>query len=263
MLSLFKRTARSALLSLGDRLVPGDDRTGVRCLYGHYVFDQHRDQFRHHIEMLQSIGRFIDFEHLLDILSGSRPVDGRYFHLSFDDGFRNVVQNALPFLERRDIPATLFVPTDLAGASRQRAAEFARNEGYDEPVPFADWDQLRSAASRGFEIGAHTLSHARLSDLSGSDLRREIVESKQRIDEEIGRPCRVFSWPYGTDRDINNRALQIIKEAGFEACFSAIRGPVTPGSTDPFRIPREHFEADWPASHVRFFARGIADYLPL
>ncbi|MFB6264023.1 MAG: polysaccharide deacetylase family protein, partial [Bradymonadaceae bacterium] len=181
-------------------------------------------------------------------------IDDTYLHLSFDDGFRNNVENAAPILCELEIPAVFFVTTDYMSSGWEGAREFARRSGRDGVVEMATWEQLRQLDARGFEIGAHTCTHRRLADLHRAEARSEILESKRAIEDEIDGECRYFSWPFGGRDDIRPEVIELVKSVGFEGCFSGCRGEVEPGSTDPFRIPRHHIQPHWPVSHVRYFA---------
>jgi peptidoglycan/xylan/chitin deacetylase (PgdA/CDA1 family) len=194
------------------------------------------------------------------MMTGKMAIDGRYFHLSFDDGFRVVLHNAAPVLIDLGIPALVFVPTTLVGAPYETAQAFSVGTlGYSSVMEMMDWNDLRTLRSNGFEIGSHTRSHTRLSHdgLCESFLRGEIAGSKRDIEDRVGAECRYISWPYGRRDDVNDESIRLIQEAGYVACFGAFRGAVYPGQeTDPYRIPRHHFEVHWPTKHIEYFARG-------
>ena len=80
-----------------------------------------------------------------------------------------------------------------------------------------DWDALRALAARGVEIGAHTVTHAHLPLLSDAEVEHELVESRRRIEAELGRPCRMLAYPYGEEQPRIRAAAQ---RAGFEAAFA-------------------------------------------
>ena len=100
---------------VGDRL---------RALYCHFVFDDQKSAFEKTIISLKKIGKFIDTDCCLEMLQGKREIDGRYFHLSFDDGFRNVFTNAIPILKKHLIPAIMFVPSSLVEADWERTNRY-------------------------------------------------------------------------------------------------------------------------------------------
>jgi peptidoglycan/xylan/chitin deacetylase (PgdA/CDA1 family) len=158
---------------------------------------------------------------------------GRLVHVTFDDAFRSV-RLALPVLERLKMPATVFACSGLADEGRpldvpELAAEVAADP---EAYRTMSWDGLRELVERGLEIGAHTITHAHLPRLSDAELDRELTESKQRIEDELGRPCPFLAYPFG---DEDGRVRAAVRRAGYEAAF-ALQSPHRP--FDVYAIPR-------------------------
>lgn len=231
----------------------------LRLLYCHYVFDDQRDQFERIVLALKTIGTFVDTATCIEMLNGRLPIHTGCFHLSFDDGFRNILSNAVPILARHKVPAEIFVPTGFVGASYEQTRDYCLNIIHQPGViEITTWEDLRHAVSLGFGVGSHTRSHLRLSAISDSPtlLREEIHGSKADVEAHLGTRCKHISWTFGGRGDIDGRALELVQSAGYEACFGAFRGQVIPGKTGRFLVPRHHFEPDWPLSHVVFFAGG-------
>jgi peptidoglycan/xylan/chitin deacetylase (PgdA/CDA1 family) len=249
---------RHGVLSLAGRFARLDEPAFLRCLYLHYVYDDQVEAFRTILTRLQRLGRFISTDEAWQIASGRKPLDGRYFHLSIDDGFDNIHRNAFPVMQSLGIPALLFLPTALIGQPEEKQRESWWVGGVHRPTRLFDWDAAREMQQAGVEMGSHTRHHARLSDISGdrSRLDDEVRGSKLEMEDRLGVPCRFISWPYGTGRDIDDTSLAAIEAAGYDGCFSAVRGRVLTGKTSPFYIPRHHFEPQWPWYHVRYFACG-------
>ncbi len=221
----------------------------MRCLYFHYVYDDQVEAFRTLVGRLQRIGTFVSAERVRRSLTAEQPIDDRQFHLSIDDGLDHVHRNAFPVLRALGVPATIFVPTALVGASDGRVKDGGR------PM---SWDHIREMRDAGFEIGAHTRHHVRLSEISHDArwLDDEIRGAKDDVEAALGEPCRYMAWPFGTPDDNDDAGLRVIERAGYELCFSAVRGRIEAGRTSPFAVPRHHFEPDWPWLHVRYFALG-------
>jgi peptidoglycan/xylan/chitin deacetylase (PgdA/CDA1 family) len=185
-----------------------------------------------------------DLERQLEsvLAAGYRPVgaekaaegEGRVLHVSFDDGFASV-RNALPVLERLSIPATVFVCSAYAhdgGLFRIRELE-KESAARPEELRTMDWAELRRLADRGIEIGAHTVSHPHLARLTSAELQRELRESKERIETEIGRPCLHLAYPYGEHSADIRRAAEA---AGFAAAFGQDPRPAT--WSNRYQLPR-------------------------
>ena len=227
----------------------------LRCLHCHSVFDDQRSRFSELVASLQEVGQFVDTSTCVEMAKGEAPIDGTYFHLSFDDGFKNNFTNARPVLSELDIPAIFFVPSNFISAEWADEHTYSRDiTGHAGVLEMMDWKNIAELVHDGFEIGSHTQTHARLTDLDGENLKREIFESKLEIEERTGRACKYISWPYGGADDIQDEALDLVKEAGYEACFSGMRGTVQPNKTNLFRIPRHHFQPHWLPKHVHYFA---------
>lgn len=250
---------RGLLLSVYSVLNRKQEDNYLRCLYCHYVFDDQREDFEKLILEFKKIGQFVDTPTCVDMIQGKRKIDKRYFHLSFDDGFRNHFTNAVPILEKHKVPAIFFVPSSLVGADYETAMEYCTvTTRYKAVIEMMKWDDLREMLSMGFEIGSHTKTHARFSTLSDNKslLKDEIFGSKKELEDNLSYHCKYISWPYGSLADVDNNSLENVKMAGYDACFGAYRGTVFPRRTDIYRIPRHQFEVQWPVSHILYFARG-------
>ena len=157
----------------------------------------------------------------------------RALHVTFDDAFRSV-SNVVPMLQRLRVPATIFVCSNYADSGRALEVAELLDEVATHPAELATlrWDELQALADDGVEIGSHTVSHPRLTQIGGSELQRELSESRERIADEIGRPCRYLAYPYG---DENSRVRAAARQAGYAAAF-ALPGRTAP--VDVFGVPR-------------------------
>ena len=229
----------------------------MRCLYGHGVFDNDVANFELLLDELTSYGVFVDSKHCEDVATGRRPLDGRYYHLSFDDGFKNNLTNIAPVLSERGIPATIFVSTDYIGCSPELNAEYCHDRlDLSVVVETLNWDDCRELVKAGFEIGSHTKRHVVLADLEEKVLVSELLESRQEIEDRLSVACPHFAWPYGGPEHVRGVNQQIFEDAGYSAVFSASRGRVRPRETDIFAIPRHQCEAAWPVHQSLLFAWG-------
>jgi len=222
------------------------------------VFDDQVGSFRDLLRRLRNEAEFVSSDTCIEMVTGETSVDGRFFHLSFDDGFANVVNNAAPVLVELKVPAIFFVPTAWIGSNFEEAERyFTGGSNYDGTLRFASWEELAQAASAGLEIGSHTRNHVRLSAVNHERaLEEEISASKREIEARLHIPCHYISWPFGRRDDINREALSLVRTVGYRGCFGAFRGHLAPGETSRFEVPRHHFEIDWPLSHIRYFAEG-------
>lgn len=136
----------------------------------------------------------------------------RRVRASFDDAFRSAA-SAFPALERLGVPVQVFVCTANA---RDGAPLSIPELAGDDPEQLATltWEELRSV-----DVGSHGVTHAHLTRLSDDDLRRELVESKQEIEDELGRACPDFAYPYG---EHDQRVRAAVRAAGYERAYGLV-----------------------------------------
>ena len=158
---------------------------------------------------------------------------GRLLHVTFDDAYCSIL-DAFPALDRLGVPATVFACAALAesGLPFPVLAPAEAGETTEADVRTLEWDALAELADRGVEIGSHTVSHPHLTQLADSELDRELRESRERLEHQLGRRCRFVAYPYG---DHDERVRAAARAAGYEAAF-ALPGRARP--FDRFGVPR-------------------------
>ena len=150
------------------------------------------------------------------------PRHRRTLAVTFDDAFATVTRYAAPILERLGVPATVFVPTAFPDSGRSLSwpgiDDWEQGPQAHELAPMG-WDQLRELAGRGWEIGAHTITHPRLTQLDDVALEHELRESREECERQIGVPCRTIAYPYG---DVDDRVAAAASRLGYDAgaCLS-------------------------------------------
>lgn len=88
-----------------------------------------------------------------------------------------------------------------------------------------NWDQAREMAASGLvAFGTHTHSHVILGRVAPDVIRRELTESRVRIEREAGRPCHHFCYPNGAAGDFSNVSEQILRESGFRSSITTLGG---------------------------------------
>jgi peptidoglycan/xylan/chitin deacetylase (PgdA/CDA1 family) len=157
----------------------------------------------------------------------------RTLHVTFDDAFRSVA-SVLGALERLRVPVTIFACARFAeDGAHFRVSEMRHRVPPDEDELLTmTWQTLRELAERGVEIGSHTISHAHLPELGEDELLAELRQSRERIEDELGRPCRFLAYPYGHH---DARVDAACRAAGYTAAFTL--EPPT-GAFEPWAVPR-------------------------
>jgi peptidoglycan/xylan/chitin deacetylase (PgdA/CDA1 family) len=190
---------------------------------------------------------------------GYRPVtaaeavadDGKLLHVTFDDAFTSV-QQAVPILEHLGVPATVFACTGYADDPKPlNLPELADAlHTHAEELRTMSWGELRDLDRHGgIDVEAHTVSHPHLPALSDQELEDELTASKRRLEEELGRPCRFFAYPFG---DCDDRVRAAARAAGYEAAFGL---PGDPTGRDRFALFRVGVWRDDSPRRVAFKAR--------
>jgi peptidoglycan/xylan/chitin deacetylase (PgdA/CDA1 family) len=174
--------------------------------------------------------RFINEEQFLETLDGVRAGDAREILLTFDDGYRELLDVALPALEERSVPALIFLVSSYVG--RENEWELGLPGRRFEHL---SWDEIEDLAARGFSFGSHTCNHKDLVRITPDEVRLEMRASKAEIEERLGCDVRSISYPFGRTNRIIAREAQA---AGYRAAFSLYpKGPNDP--IDRYVLRRE------------------------
>ncbi len=159
----------------------------------------------------------------------------RTLAVTFDDGYLSVLERAEPVLRSLGVPATVFVVTDFVTTGRPLCwpgIDHWRGGPHEEELRGLSWEHLESLAAAGWEIGSHTLTHPRLTQLEDRALAGELGDSRTACEHYLGRQCRSLAYPYG---DIDSRVIAAAADAGYEA--GAALPPRLHRST-PLEFPR-------------------------
>lgn len=197
----------------------------------------------------------IPLSEVVQRLRDGSPLSPRTLAITFDDGFESAYTHAFPVLKQYGFPATIFLVPGYTGG---------RNDWPGQPPsvphrPLLTWEQIGLLDRQGVEFGAHSLSHPRLDRLPGDEVERELLASRERIQEHLGHPVNLFAYPYGRYDD---RIRQIVSGAYWGACTTR-PGLVGP-QTDPFALERvEAGYVEAPLLFRRLFSPVFPLYLGL
>lgn len=160
--------------------------------------------FRDQIHILKEDGfRFVTVSDVRD----SEPED-KIVAITFDDAYESIFEYAYPILKDEGVSATIYAISDYVGELNS----WDLNVG-NLQFPHATWEQLKVLRDVGWEIGAHTKSHRDLRSLSDDDLKKELRESKEKIESKLEINVKSLSFPFGR---ANNREVQAALDAGYE-----------------------------------------------
>jgi peptidoglycan/xylan/chitin deacetylase (PgdA/CDA1 family) len=163
------------------------------------------------------------------------PPYPRTLVVTFDDAYRSTLTAGKPVLDRLGLPATVFVPTAYPGSPVPMAwpgiDQWQGGPHQSELTPMS-WSELASVAGDGWEIGSHTVTHPRLTQIDDGRLRAELEDSRATCAEAIGAQCRSLAYPYG---DVDTRVVAATRSAGY-ATAAALPARLHPSR--PLEWPR-------------------------
>ena len=172
-------------------------------------------RFIRQIDALLADGfHFIDEDSFLAALDGERTAGEREVLLTFDDGYLELLDHAIPALDERGIRALLFLVTDFVGKENtwELALPWRR-------AAHMGWDEAADLGRRGFSFGSHSRTHRDLTRLSAAEAADELEGSKAELEARLGTPARSFSYPFGrTSAALGAAAERAGYRAGFTLC---------------------------------------------
>lgn len=145
---------------------------------------------------------------------------GKVVGITFDDGYQNNLDNALPILLKNGFTATCYAVSSLIGGTN------LWDKGKVEEKPLMTLENWRTWRDAGMDIGSHTRTHADLTGLSADEARNEITLSKRELEDSIGCEVRHFCYPYGLFTPLHSA---MTKESGFITATTTQRGRVVAG----------------------------------
>ena len=189
----------------------------VRVLCYHAV--RSRASFAAHMDTLAEQGyTVISLPELTGWLSGAVPCPAAAVLLTFDGGYGNQIENAVPVLDALKFSATFFpISGDL-----------------EDPLSSISRRDLEALAAAGHTIGCHTHTHPDLTTLSPEVLESEVIGSKAALEDALGRAIDAFCYPYGVR---NPAVVSAVRRAGFSVAFTIDLGGVGPRD-DPYQLNR-------------------------
>lgn len=196
-------------------------------------FQRSVDYCRKHFEMisLDEVQRRIE--------SGVSPRPA--VSLTFDDGYAENSQFALPYLIRHRIPCTYFVTTDHVRNGKPFEHDLARGQPLSIDTP----ELLRAAALSGIEIGVHTANHVDFNQITDrKQLEYEIIAAKSSLEALLDRPVKYFAVPFGLAPQMRPAVFETARRCGIAGVCSAY-GAYNLVGDDPFHIRRWHGDPEF------------------
>ena len=177
------------------------------------------DEFKKQMQYLHDEGyHTITLDELYEYVTKGTELPDKPVLITFDDGYIDNYQHAMPILKEYNMKATLFMITGSIGENR-----------------FVNLEQLKEMQANGIDIQSHTVNHKDLRNMSLQQARDELISSKAVLEDRMKHPVRYIAYPGGfANKDIDT----IAEESGYRMAFNVKAGNVGPGQ-DLFNLPRQ------------------------
>lgn len=166
--------------------------------------------FRRQMQYLSENGHdFVPLEQVAAYFEEGHALSTKSVCVTFDDGYRDNLTDALPILERFQVPAMVYVATDFVGRHTNKAG-----------ARICSLNELRELAAHPLiSIGGHTKSHPKLSTLSVPEQREEIAGGKRQLEDWLGIAVEHFAYPYG---DLSQETRELVEQLGFRSAVTVV-----------------------------------------
>lgn len=145
-------------------------------------------------------------DQLVNSLISHQQLQGKDVVVTLDDGYQDIFTYAYPIAQKYHIILNLMIPTGLVGGNPD----------------YLTWGELKEMVGSGLVFAYdHTWSHASLGNAPLDKIKYEILTAKTQLEQNLGRPVTIFTYPYGSE---NSKVISILKENGFTGAFSTIPG---------------------------------------
>ena len=250
----------------GVGAVDGEANRTLRVLMYHKVNDLWpnpttvpTDVFDEQMSLLGELGyEPVPLGAVLDHYLRGVPLPTGAVLLTFDDGYRDNLENALPILRKHGYPAVLFVPIGFLDDGRPLPHEESlRMLGVRNDT--VGWDELAELEAGGIRIESHGIGHRPLSELEPSEATREIALSKLKLEERLGREVEAFAFVKGSLADYRPEHASLVQQAGYRIGFTSVSG-ANGSASDRFRLRRYNVEP-YPARTFELVLAGACDLI--
>jgi peptidoglycan/xylan/chitin deacetylase (PgdA/CDA1 family) len=216
--------------------------------------------FRANLHFLKRDTNVISMEHFF---SGRLSSDKLNVVITFDDGYKSWITDAVPILKEIGLPATFFVSSGFVGLSKEAESDFMRSKlllklSPESMIGGLNVEDVRKFVEEGFTVGGHSLNHYNLAELRDSaQLEYEITEDKMRLEKLIGKKLDYFAYPFGAYQNEKIDLAAVLKDSGYKGAVTTLSGYNT-ANTNHFLLHREVTYAAMPTWVFR--ARVYGNY---
>lgn len=203
-------SSRSSNFSGSNTLI--NDNRGIPVLYYHSVNPNSTNEviitpslLKEHLSYLKSEGYIsLTISEVQNYLINNEAIPEKSILITFDDGYMDNYEYAFPILKELNLKATIFCITNALDGSY-----------------YLSKDAIKEMSDYGIDIQSHTVNHPNLDKLSYDDQLKEMIDSKNTLEELTGKEIYSIAYPFG---DFNSDTIKAAKEAGYILGFTTNRG---------------------------------------
>ncbi|OQX81762.1 MAG: hypothetical protein B6D56_01420 [Candidatus Omnitrophica bacterium 4484_70.1] len=184
---------------IGGYIIFGYHSFSVSYNYNINIYD-----FEQQIIYLKKFFRIISLSEMVENILNKCTFDKPVVSITFDDGYKDNREIALPLLLKYKIPATFFISPGIINCNYRS---------------FLSWNDIKEMTNNDLvEFGSHGYLHQELTPLKEEDIIKEVCRSKQELENFLGKSINFFSYPYGI---FNSEIKKIVQMCGYKAALSA------------------------------------------
>lgn len=235
---------------------------GARIFYFHSIHPSNQravrpDIFQYFLELLLREGKqIITIKELGQRIRNGHNINN-FVSISFDDGYKDNVDIALPILNKFNIKATFFIVANLLNCLDNKKYRHVYNMYKNLPV--VDKEDMFKLVEEGMEIGSHGLSHRFMGKFCEKEFKIECHKSKDILEKTLNIKIYSFAYPNG---EVPKNAESILKETGYMQAVTA-RWDCINKKTNIFRIPRQIIYPYFHKTDLKFLLSGRYDYVKI
>jgi peptidoglycan/xylan/chitin deacetylase (PgdA/CDA1 family) len=218
-------------------------------------------RFDQQLGSLRGLGyEVVGLDAVLDYYTLGVPLPRKPVLITFDDGYRDILENALPILQKHGYPAVIFIPVAFMDDEMPLPHETRLIErGIFNPT--VDWKLVHELEAGGVRVESHGIAHRPLAEVALDEAVREIGVSKLKLEERLGRPVRAYAYVKGSEAHFHPVHESLLKQAGYDIAFTSISRS-NGADADPYRLGRYNVEP-YPSRTFELVLAGACDLIAL
>lgn len=171
----------------------------------------------------------ITFDDLINCKNGESSLPGRPIIITFDDGLKDALEKAVPILEDYSFKAVFYITVGYVGKPSTWMIP-----DVNVALDIADWSAIKELDAKGFEVGAHSVSHPHMDQIPADICYAEMFESRRVLEETLGHEVKHMAYPHG---GFNETVRNLAYEAGYSTAATCIPVLATLDD-DMLKLPR-------------------------